>query len=162
MHRKEKTGKTCLQVAARAGNVNVVDMLIKADRQRALRMLNATCSEDNHRCFYGEECGLLKEDDGEGYSLSKIEYEDKLVEILFTLSQRHLKAADWKSLAHYWRFSDEHVKAIEHQYTGSDSYKEHSYRLLLIWLYGVPRSENALKVLFEALCAIGKRTLAGK
>lgn len=45
---------------------------------------------------------------------------------------------------------------------GAQSYKEHGYRLLLIWLHGVKPSDNPMKHLFEALVAIEKRDLAGR
>ena len=46
--------------------------------------------------------------------------------------------------------------------TGAQSYKEHGYRLLLIWLHGVPKSENPMKNLYEALVAIGRREMGGE
>lgn len=46
--------------------------------------------------------------------------------------------------------------------SGATSYKEHSFRLLNIWLHGVRKDENVLKLLFEALIAIDKKQLAGK
>ena len=45
--------------------------------------------------------------------------------------------------------------------TGPASYKEHGYRMLLIWLHGVKKDESPTKCLFEALVAIDKRDLAG-
>ena len=45
---------------------------------------------------------------------------------------------------------------------GAQSYKEHGYRLLLIWLHGVPKSENPMKNLYEALVAIGRREMGGE
>lgn len=45
---------------------------------------------------------------------------------------------------------------------GPQSYKEHGYRLLLIWLHGLKKDESPIKGLFEALVAIDKRDLAGK
>ena len=45
---------------------------------------------------------------------------------------------------------------------GAHSYREHGYRLLSIWLHGVRKDENVVKLLFEALVAIGRRQLAGE
>ena len=45
--------------------------------------------------------------------------------------------------------------------TGPASYKEHGYRMLLIWLHGVKKDESPTKCLFEALVAIDNRDLAG-
>ena len=110
-------------------------------------------------------------------------------EVLWRLATKELRSGEWRKLAHHWGFSDAHIKAIEHQYTGihtsvymytvhherlmlphlltscrdagSRSYKEHGYRLLLIWLHGVKLDENPMKLLYEALTAVGRRELAG-
>ena len=44
---------------------------------------------------------------------------------------------------------------------GTDSYKQHGYRLLLIWLSCLRREDNPIKQLFVALVAIDRRDLAG-
>lgn len=41
------------------------------------------------------------------------------------------------------------------------SYREHGYRALLIWMHGVKDDENPVKLLYQSLCAIGKKELAG-
>jgi hypothetical protein len=82
-------------------------------------------------------------------------------EILWRLATKSFKQGDWKKLARHWEFTEDHIKAIEHQYTGTTSFHEHGYRMLLIWLHGVPDNENPMKDLFEALSAIGRRDLAG-
>jgi len=46
-------------------------------------------------------------------------------------------------------------------YTGTDSYKQHGYRLLLIWLSCLRPENNPIKQLFVALVAIDRRDLAG-
>ena len=46
-------------------------------------------------------------------------------------------------------------------FTGPNSYREHGYRLLMIWFHGIRKDENVVKLLFEGLVAIDKRTLAG-
>ena len=48
-----------------------------------------------------------------------------------------------------------------HFYLGTHSHREHGYRLLMIWLHGVRKDENVIKLLFEALVAIDRRSLAG-
>ena len=55
-----------------------------------------------------------------------------------------------------------YIKLICLVVTGAQSYKEHGYRLLLIWLHGVPKSENPMKSLYEALVAIGRREMGGR
>ena len=44
---------------------------------------------------------------------------------------------------------------------GPHSYREHGYRLLMIWLHGVRKDENIMRLMFEALVAIDRRQLAG-
>ena len=39
-------------------------------------------------------------------------------EILWKLAYKHLKSNDWRRLATHWKFTDDHIRAIEHQYTG--------------------------------------------
>ncbi|XP_074650626.1 uncharacterized protein LOC141905591 isoform X2 [Tubulanus polymorphus] len=87
-------------------------------------------------------------------------YAEQMKTVLYKLASKQLKSGDWKKLAHNWKFTEEHIRAIMHQYTGESSYKEHGYRLLLIWLYGVKPDENPMKDLYQALCAIGRRNLA--
>jgi hypothetical protein len=45
---------------------------------------------------------------------------------------------------------------------GTDSYRQHGYRLLLIWLHCLHKNDNPVKLLFEALVAIDRRELAGE
>ncbi len=56
-------------------------------------------------------------------------------------------------------FVDSHLFTMN--FTGDQSYREHGYRLLLIWLYGVLPHDNPTKQLFEGLSHIGRRDLAG-
>lgn len=55
-------------------------------------------------------------DDGRGRD------NERLKEILYKLAYKQLGPGEWKQLAHHWAFTDEQIKAIEHQYNGkSDS-----------------------------------------
>lgn len=38
--------------------------------------------------------------------------------VMWRLATKYLKAGEWKKLAHYWKFTDAHVRAIEQQWTG--------------------------------------------
>ncbi|GFO14115.1 ankyrin repeat and death domain-containing protein 1a [Plakobranchus ocellatus] len=147
MEAREKTGKSALQLAARGNYVAVVDMLIKAERYYA-----------NTRDYHDKDVGYV---DPDSY-LRKAQHPHaaQMKEILWKLATKQLKPADWKKLAYHWHFTPEHVRAIEQEYTGTTSYKEHSYRLLNIWLHGVRKDENVIKLLFEALVAIEKKQLA--
>ncbi len=46
-------------------------------------------------------------------------------------------------------------------FAGPQSYREHGYRMFLIWLHGLKMDESPIKSLFEALVAIDKRDVAG-
>ncbi|CAG2214126.1 unnamed protein product [Mytilus edulis] len=102
LSRREKLGKTPLQLASRGSFVAIVDMIIKAERY---------------------------------YAVTREYMEQEL------------------------DYVDPH-QCIEHQYTGTNSHREHGFRLLMIWLHGVRKDENVIKLLFEALVAIDRRGLA--
>lgn len=42
-------------------------------------------------------------------------YVKQLKEILWIISRNHMDSQEWKKLAEYWDFSEEHIRAIEHQ-----------------------------------------------
>lgn len=52
-------------------------------------------------------------DEGKGRS------SERLREILYKLSYKQLQPGEWKRLAIHWAFTEEQIKAIEHQYTGN-------------------------------------------
>ncbi|KAH3839472.1 hypothetical protein DPMN_112903, partial [Dreissena polymorpha] len=144
---REKTGKTALHLAARGSYVTIVDMIIKAERYFSMHREyheNDLDCRDPHR--------YLRHPGHPSWPQIKGQ--------MWTLATRHLKPQDWKRLALHWKFTPDHIRSIEHQYTGNHSYKEHGYRLLLIWLHGVRKDENATRLLFEALVAIDRRSLA--
>ncbi|XP_025103628.1 ankyrin repeat and death domain-containing protein 1A-like isoform X3 [Pomacea canaliculata] len=144
---REKSGKSALQLAARGNHVAIVDMLIRAQRYYGVA-----------RAYLDMDVGYV---DPELY-LRKPAHPcaGPMREVLWRLATRQLRPNDWKLLAQHWNFAPEHVRAIEHEYTGPNSYREHGYRLLSIWLHGVRKDENVVKLLFEALVAIGRRQLA--
>uniref|UniRef100_G3W6V7 Ankyrin repeat and death domain containing 1A n=1 Tax=Sarcophilus harrisii TaxID=9305 RepID=G3W6V7_SARHA len=81
--------------------------------------------------------------------------------VLWHLATKYLKHNDWKKLAHHWKFTDAHIRAIEQQWAGTKSYREHGHRMLLIWLHGViMAAENPNKGLYEGLVGIDRRDLA--
>ncbi|KAJ4451666.1 hypothetical protein ANN_03136 [Periplaneta americana] len=131
---------------------------------------------------------------------------ERLRELLFRVAYKQLAQGEWKRLAHHWAFTEEQIKAIEHQYTagiqnahpglecmssilrkdprmrssnpgsfficrktstirccnslGPSSYKEHGFRMLLIWAHGLGPEVNPVKELYESLTAIGKKGVA--
>jgi hypothetical protein len=44
---------------------------------------------------------------------------------------------------------------------GPYSYKEHGFRMLLIWIHGLGPEVNPVRELYESLTAIGKKGVAG-
>lgn len=49
-----------------------------------------------------------------------------------------------------------------HYDLGPASYKEHGYRMMMIWLDGLEPEVNPLESLYESLIAIDEKRLAGK
>uniref|UniRef100_H2ZX76 Ankyrin repeat and death domain containing 1A n=1 Tax=Latimeria chalumnae TaxID=7897 RepID=H2ZX76_LATCH len=148
----DKQGKTSLDVAARGNHINLVDMIVKADR------------------FYKwEKKDNLNSDSDSWVAIHLTFKQDHRLEtqhirsVLWRLATKYLKHNEWKKLAHFWKFTDAHIRAIEQQWTeGTKSYKEHGHRMLLIWLHGVIMAgENPIKGLYEGLVGIGRRDLAG-
>nr|XP_058150323.1 ankyrin repeat and death domain-containing protein 1A isoform X3 [Dasypus novemcinctus] len=148
---RDKQGKTALAVAARSNHISVVDMIIKADR------------------FYRWEKDRLSRrgprDPGKSLTLKQDHRQEtqQLRSVLWRLASRYLRPHEWKQLAYSWEFTEAHVQAIEQQWTGTRSYREHGHRMLLIWLHGAAvANENPSRLLFAGLEAVGRRDLAGK
>lgn len=164
----EKGGRTALYIAARGSYTAIVDMLITAEREmkhksHANDVTSITLQGSRQFCNslvdIKEESSSTAVEQDEAQRLQKLQQMQRLA---WTLAKDLLAPPDWKLLARQWGFTAEHIKAIEHQYTGKYSYKEHGYRMMLIWLHGLPLSANPLKELFEALVAIDKRDVAEK
>ncbi|KAL5004492.1 hypothetical protein ScPMuIL_017948 [Solemya velum] len=144
---KEKSGKTALQLASRGSFITIVDMLIKAERYYATA-----------RDYHEKELDSI--DPHRYLRTPNHPSANQMKDILWRLATKQLKPNDWKKLAMHWGFTPEHIRAIEHQYTGPSSYREHGYRLMLVWLHGVRKDQNVMRLLFEALVAIDRRNLA--
>ncbi|XP_027527297.1 ankyrin repeat and death domain-containing protein 1B isoform X2 [Neopelma chrysocephalum] len=146
----DKHGKTALAVASRSSHALIVDMIIKAERYYTMKQTH-----------------LAHSDDGSDFSLSfKQDHSIQTKQIrssLWNLAYNQLKPHEWKKLAIFWKFTDEQIKAIEEQWTGKKSYKEHGNRMLLIWLHGTLLAhQNPVKHLYEDLMASGFQPLAEK
>ena len=63
---------------------------------------------------------------------------------IFQMSFLLHREQEWKRMAVFWKFSESQIRAIEHQYTGQFSFREHGYRMLLIWLDGKGKSRLPL------------------
>ncbi|KAK2837365.1 hypothetical protein Q5P01_014577 [Channa striata] len=148
---QDRQGKTALGVAARANEAIIVDMIIKAERYYAWRMANPELNESVHN----ENPLTFKLDH---------RYETRqLRSMAWRLANELLKPGDWKRLAEHWNFTQDQVSAIEEQWTGQHSYKEHGNRMLLIWLHGEELAQkNPAKELYHGLIATGNRKEADK
>ncbi|XP_030274330.1 ankyrin repeat and death domain-containing protein 1B isoform X1 [Sparus aurata] len=147
----DRQGKTALGVAARADEAIIVDMIIKAERYYAWRTSNPELNDSLHN-----EYPLTFKLDHR--------YETKQLRLMaWRLAYELLKPGDWKRLAEHWGFSKEQVSAIEEQWTGQHSYKEHGNRMLLIWLHGEELAQRSpAKELYQGLILTGNRKAADK
>lgn len=145
----DKQGKTCVEVASRGNHVILVDMIIKADR--FYKWEKDHFASDHDSCL-GRPLTFKQDHQPETQHIRSV---------LWTLATKHLCRGEWKLLAQQWGFTDAHIRAIEHQWTGMKSYKEHGHRMLLIWLHGVVTAgENPIKGLYEGLVEIQRTDLA--
>ncbi|ENN72374.1 hypothetical protein YQE_11009, partial [Dendroctonus ponderosae] len=139
IEQREQGGRTPLYIAARGSFTAIVDMIIKTAR---LDYPGTEENGDNKK----EGSGLKPKLSRRWRSTSKDEgrakeYE-RLKEILYKLAYKHLGHGEWKRLAHHW------------------AYKEHGFRMMLIWTHGLSADVNPIKELYESLVAIGKKPLA--
>ncbi|XP_072421006.1 ankyrin repeat and death domain-containing protein 1A [Chiloscyllium punctatum] len=145
----DKQGKTSLEIAARGNHINLVDMIIKADRFYKWEKDHPTIDSESS---VGMHVTFRQDHRPETQHIRSV---------IWRLATKYLKPNEWKKLAHYWKFTEAHINAIEQQWAGTKSYKEHGHRMLLNWLPGVIISgENPVKGLYEGLVGIGRRDLA--
>uniref|UniRef100_A0A663EUJ5 Ankyrin repeat and death domain containing 1B n=1 Tax=Aquila chrysaetos chrysaetos TaxID=223781 RepID=A0A663EUJ5_AQUCH len=146
----DKHGKTALAVASRSNHALIVDMIIKAERYYATKQEHIAHSDD------GSDFGLSFKQD-HSTQTKQIRFS------LWNLAYKQLKPQEWKKLALFWKFTDEQIKAIEEQWTGIKSYKEHGNRMLLIWLHGILLAhQNPVKHIYEDLVEVGFQPVAEK
>ncbi|XP_059487078.1 ankyrin repeat and death domain-containing protein 1A-like isoform X2 [Neocloeon triangulifer] len=157
IEQKEEGGRTPLYIAARGSFTTIVDMIIKTARldypTRDEQQPNVDENELNSfNTASRRKWRLGREDSKSG--------NEKLRQLLWKVANRHLKAGEWKRLAHHWSFTDEQIAAIEHQCVGPAGHKDHAFRMMLIWAHGLAPEVNPLKELYEALVAIDKKSVA--
>uniref|UniRef100_W5MQ00 Death domain-containing protein n=1 Tax=Lepisosteus oculatus TaxID=7918 RepID=W5MQ00_LEPOC len=145
---KDKKDRDPLDLAIRGYYANVVDTIIKAERFYKWRRES--------------EPGPSSEVQLD-FALDHLREPRPVRSVLWTLAESYLQPGEWKKLADYWQFPVRHVKAIESQWTGNRSYKEHGFRMFLIWLHGITaEGKHPIRELYEGLVGIGNRTLAEK
>lgn len=148
IEQREQGGRTPLYIAARGSFTAIVDMIIKTAR------LDYPEPEDCN--LAGRRKWRLKQESGN----TSWDGQERFKQILWKLAYKQLEPSDWKRLAHHWAFTEEQIRAIEHQYTGPNSYKEHAHRMMNIWFEGLAPDVNPTKILCESLAAINKKSLA--
>ncbi|XP_047634078.1 ankyrin repeat and death domain-containing protein 1B isoform X3 [Phacochoerus africanus] len=147
----DKQGKTALAVAARSNHSLIVDMLIKAERYYAWR--------EEHGENLGDQSTSLMVTFKQDHSQET----RHIRSVLWDLAYRHLKANEWQRLARSWNFTDTQIRAIEEQWSGEESFREHGHRALLIWLHGALVTQAMpAKHLYEELVRAGFPELAGE
>ncbi|XP_018577146.1 ankyrin repeat and death domain-containing protein 1A-like [Anoplophora glabripennis] len=172
IEQREQGGRTPLYIAARGSFTAIVDMIIKTARLDYPSHEEQTNSgrRESLRPKLSRKWRTNSKDDGKGKE------SERLREVLYKLAYKHLSHGEWKRLASHWAFTEDQIKAIEHQYnvrfkegyqkenkvyiTGPSSYKEHGFRMMLIWAHGLAPDVNPVKELYESLVAIGRRPLA--
>ncbi|XP_061527756.1 LOW QUALITY PROTEIN: ankyrin repeat and death domain-containing protein 1A [Phycodurus eques] len=148
---EDRQGKTALGVAARADEVIIVDMIIKAERYNTWKKANPECNMSVR-----SEYPLT-------FKLDHRNETKQLRSSTWRLAYELLKPRDWKRLAEHWGFTLEQVSAIETQWTGQHSYKEHGNRMLLIWLHGEELARKSPSIdLYQALVQTGHSRVADK
>ncbi|XP_036135996.1 ankyrin repeat and death domain-containing protein 1B isoform X1 [Molossus molossus] len=147
----DKQGKTALAVASRSNHSLVVDMLIKAERYYAWREKHG----ENIRDPITNLSLTFKQDHSQETR--------QIRSLLWNLAYRQLKANEWQRLARVWNFTDDQIRAIEEQWSGKDSFREHGHRALLTWLHGILiMQDTPIKHLHEGLVRAGFPELAEK
>uniref|UniRef100_G1Q1Y8 Ankyrin repeat and death domain containing 1B n=1 Tax=Myotis lucifugus TaxID=59463 RepID=G1Q1Y8_MYOLU len=147
----DKQGKTALAVASQSNHSLVVDMLINAERYYAWREKHGESTRDAPTNFPL----TFKQDHSQETR--------HIHSLLWNLAYRQLKANEWQRLARAWNFTDDQIRAIEEQWSGQDSFREHGHRALLIWLHGALMMQAApVRHLYEELVRAGFQELAEK
>ncbi|XP_025780593.1 ankyrin repeat and death domain-containing protein 1B [Puma concolor] len=147
----DKQGKTALAMASRSNHSLVVDMIIKAERYYTWREEHGESIKDSSTSF----TLTFKQD----HSLET----RHIRSLLWNLAYHQLKANEWQKLARSWNFSDDQIRAIEEQWSGKGSFREHGHRALLIWLHGTLMTQaTPVKHLYEELACAGFPELAEK
>ena len=139
----EKRGKRALDLAVRNGLVTVVDLVIKAERFQDLQKERRIQPHVQFQIKERVEVDLKRFN----YALRKITVEC-------------FKVCEWKVLADEWFFRDDHMMAIENDFVGRKGWREHGYRMCVIWLHGLNKESNAMMMLCKTLMTMGRTQLA--
>ncbi|XP_029160561.1 ankyrin repeat and death domain-containing protein 1A-like isoform X4 [Nylanderia fulva] len=146
-----------IHIAAEMGHTDICELLLAAganieQKEQEVRELTPA----RRRWREGSSGGSISSNNGR--------LPEQVRSILWKLAYKQLAPGDWKKLALHWAFTPDQIKAIEHQYTapivGSSSYKEHGFRMLMIWASGLNPDVQLAKELCDALSAVDKKAIA--
>ncbi|KAG5329239.1 AKD1A protein, partial [Acromyrmex charruanus] len=168
IEQKEQSGRTPLYIAARGSFTAIVDMIIKTARLDYPTPEVRELTPARRWWREGSRGGSISSNNGR--------LSEQIRSILWKLAYKQLAPEDWKKLAVHWAFTPEQIRAIEHQYTvrleqpyekddkapiiGPASFKEHGFRMLMIWASGLNPDVSLIKELCEALSAVDKKAIA--
>ncbi|XP_011693597.1 PREDICTED: ankyrin repeat and death domain-containing protein 1A-like isoform X3 [Wasmannia auropunctata] len=163
IEQKEQSGRTPLYIAARGSFTAIVDMIIKTARLD-YPIPEISNSDKEVRELTPARRWWREGSRGGSISSNNGRLSEQVRSVLWKLAYKQLAPGDWKKLALHWTFTPEQIKAIEHQYTapivGPSSYKEHGFRMLMIWASGLSPDVPLMKELCEALSAVDKKAVA--
>ncbi|KAH0949131.1 hypothetical protein HN011_011253 [Eciton burchellii] len=159
IEQKEQSGRTPLYIAARGSFTAIVDMIIKTARLD-YPIPEISNSDKEVRELTPARRRWREESHGGSISSNNGRLSEQIRSILWKLAYKQLAPGDWKKLALHWAFTPEQIKAIEHQYTGPSSHKEHGFRMLMIWASGLNPDVSLARELCDALSAVDKKTIA--
>nr|AAW27704.1 SJCHGC07041 protein [Schistosoma japonicum] len=87
-------------------------------------------------------------------------YAEDMNILFYEYSHKYAKPWEWKNLAKFWGFTLDDIMAISYQDVGKNSYKQHTYRLLNIWLHGINDNQSPMNEFYLALTTIGRKRTA--
>ncbi|KAH8856448.1 Ankyrin repeat and death domain-containing protein 1A [Schistosoma japonicum] len=87
-------------------------------------------------------------------------YAEDMNILFYEYSHKYAKPWEWKNLAKFWGFTSDDIMAISYQDVGKNSYKQHTYRLLNIWLHGINDNQSPMNEFYLALTTIGRKRTA--
>ena len=95
-------------MASRGSFPTIVDMLIRAERDRIQKSCNRNSVISNYTSedSYDSACNsnLYRENGETDWNVEQVQ------NVLASLARNHLDENDWKKLAKYWQFTDEQIK----------------------------------------------------
>ncbi|XP_043794706.1 ankyrin repeat and death domain-containing protein 1A-like isoform X1 [Apis laboriosa] len=163
IEQRDQSGKTPLYIAARGSFTAIVDMIIKTARLDYPTPEDST-SDKEIRDLTPARRRWREGSRGESISSNNSVLSEHIRSILWKLAYKQLGPEDWKKLASHWAFTNDQIRAIEHQYTapliGPSSYKEHGFRMLMIWASGLNPEISVGRELCDALSAVDKKSVA--